>query len=116
MVNGEQTSDRDTCVVTVNGATTVEALFELMLDGIASVGQSGDIRCWPLPVVDYVYIAGQFRKIHQVRVNDIQGKTCMICNDLDKDGKVSMIQLPPGMYILTVKTDKGVYHQKVTKR
>ena len=116
MVNGEQTSDRDTCVVTVNGATTVEALFELMLDGIASVGQSGDIRCWPLPVVDYVYITGQFRKIHQVRVNDIQGKTCMICNDLDKDGKVSMIQLPPGMYILTVKTDKGIYHQKVTKR
>ena len=51
-----------------------------------------------------------------MRVNDIQGKTCMICNDLDKDGKVSMIQLPPGMYILTVKTDKGIYHQKVTKR
>jgi pimeloyl-ACP methyl ester carboxylesterase len=116
MVNGEQASDRDTCVVTVNGATTVEALFELIPDGIDYVRQSGAIRCWPVPVVDYVYITGQFRKIHQVRVNDIQGKTCMICNDLDKDGKVNMNQLPPGMYILTVKTDNGIYHQKVTKR
>ena len=116
MVNGEQASDNDTCNVIVNGAMTIEALFDVVPDGIDLARQPGSIRFWPVPVDDKLFINGNFRKIHQVRVHDIQGKTCQICTDIDEDGNVSMIQLPPGMYILIVTTDNGIYHGKVTKR
>lgn len=117
MVNGLQAGVKDSCDVVVTGPMSIAPLFvdiTVGLDGL--VKRPGTIKYWPIPVDDLLYISGDFQQIREVKVYDVQGKVCLVCSDVGENGAVSLLSLPPGMYILSVATDNGVYRGKVTKR
>ncbi|WP_449399732.1 T9SS type A sorting domain-containing protein [Chryseobacterium wanjuense] len=70
-----------------------------------------EFSIYPNPVTDILNIRTQ-EKVLSISVYDMAGK---LVNVQFSDGQINVGMLPKGVYILTAKTDKAVYQQKLIK-
>lgn len=74
-----------------------------------------DMNVFPNPINTEFNVLLKNSKIAQIQLTDLTGKTINV--NVSKEGKVNTASLPKGVYILTVKDDKGVTHtQKIIKK
>lgn len=116
MVNEQLSDSSESCDISVCGPMIIKPMFEYVSDGIDPVIQHHGIRFWPVPAGDHLFISGYFREIRQVRVYDILGKASFVSNNIGEDGMLDLKALPPGLYIISATTDKGIYYGKVIKQ
>jgi len=90
----------------------IDAPANLAVGDIASKTQ---ISVYPNPASDVVYINNNSgEKIESISLGDITGRTIKYLKN--NDTKIDLQGLSKGVYILKVKTDKGLSIQKVIKK
>ncbi len=88
--------------LTVNAASGVLSTVEV---------KKTELSIYPNPATDILYIRTQ-DNILNVSVYDLSGK---LINIPFSNGQVNVSMLPKGVYIVTVKTEKATYQQKLIK-
>ena len=75
-----------------------------------------EFSVYPNPTTDFVTLSSK-ESIVSYQVYDIGGKLLSKSNKLDKkEAKIDLSNYPKGIYVLSIKTDKRTYTQKVTKK
>ncbi|NPA35407.1 MAG: T9SS type A sorting domain-containing protein [Chlorobi bacterium] len=74
-----------------------------------------DILTYPNPTHDILNISSK-SDIKQVVVSNIVGKTVMVKNNVNRDYRLDLSDLRNGIYIITIKTDRGIINKKILKR
>jgi len=69
---------------------------------------------YPNPATDYLYIHSESSLIQHVSLTNLFGVT-LLSQEFVSD-KIDISVLPVGVYILSVKTDKEIYRQKIMKK
>ena len=72
------------------------------------------LTVYPNPVTQYIYVEAE-EKIEQVNFYSIEGRLIMSKSELDDFG-IDVSNLKNGIYIVEVKSDGEIFHQKVIKR
>lgn len=116
MVNDEIISKSSLYTVVVDRNIDIEALFvEDVIVGLEAIGSDAlQVNIAPIPLREYMYITGNFNKIRQVDIYDMQGIKNITSNNAQQGIYVG--QLRAGIYYVLVSTDKGGYRAKVLKR
>lgn len=73
-----------------------------------------DLKIYPNPVEDVVHISVQNNTIEQLTVIDGNGRVILEKND--KVDQINLSQLPSGLYLLQIKTEKGSISKKIIKK
>ncbi|MFC5874631.1 Por secretion system C-terminal sorting domain-containing protein [Chryseobacterium arachidis] len=89
-------------VLSITSSTSVLATAEV---------KKLEFSIYPNPVTDILNIRTQ-EKVLNISVYDMSGK---LVNAPFSNGQINVSMLPKGVYILTAKTEKAVYQQKVIK-
>ncbi|WP_168801803.1 T9SS type A sorting domain-containing protein [Empedobacter tilapiae] len=75
-----------------------------------------EFSIYPNPTTDFVTLTSK-ESIVSYQVYDMGGKLLSKLNKLDKkEAKIDFSNYPKGIYVLSIKTDKRTYTQKVTKK
>lgn len=75
-----------------------------------------EFSIYPNPTTDFVTLTSK-ESIVSYQVYDMGGKLLSKSNKLDKkEAKIDFSNYPKGIYVLSIKTDKRTYTQKVTKK
>lgn len=88
--------------LTVNAASGVLSTVEV---------KKTELSIYPNPATDILYIRTQ-DKVLNVSIYDLSGK---LINIPFSNGQVNVSMLPKGVYIVTAKTEKATYQQKLIK-
>ena len=70
-------------------------------------------RVFPNPINQGLLHIESEIQINEIQINSISGSVVLSKKSRAKSDKVNVSALSAGVYILTVKTDKGLYHQKI---
>lgn len=79
--------------------------------GVGSMASDGNIRVYPNPAADVVYIDGAEKA--DVTVVSLSGAVVL---DVDNVNSVDVSGLSAGIYLMTVKTDNNVYTTRIIKK
>lgn len=95
------------------------ATFNILLtDGTMSVNdvnENQNITVFPNPVIDYLNINSP-NIMHQVEIYDMTGKQLRISKLSSKSVQLNISELPSGVYVAKVQTDKGTETVKIMKK
>src|SRR5690554_3242617 len=76
--------------------------------------QEYDFMIYPVPSKDKVFIDSELNNIYQITIFDMLGQSVM---QLEGDHrKMDISQLQAGMYIVSIKTDRGTVSKKIIKK
>jgi len=104
---------------TINGTYYEQAFVKVSYDALSIgdnhvVGQ--EIKLYPNPVIDMMNVSSGNELIENVELLDIQGRTIRnIKGDNHNEVQISIEDLPNAIYLVKVKTDKGIKALKVVK-
>lgn len=94
-------------------------LDNVLITGIGSIGTEEvselSLRTYPNPVSNQIYFEfPQGESFGQVEILDLSGRSVLL-SDYEMYRPLDVSSLVPGQYLVTVKTDKGVYSHKFIK-
>jgi len=93
---------------------TNEALFTVDLtSGLSDAVEPDDLRLWPDPASDVLFIAHRTEGVRSVRLLDMRGRTLLAVGAVDH---LDVGQLATGMYVVRVTTPTATYVRSVMKR
>ncbi len=84
--------------------------------GINDQGNNGNIIAYPNPFNEYLSVFLSGRKINIISIADLTGKI-FLHESIDAQNKVTLQtgSIPPGLYILTVRSEDRAYRQKILR-
>lgn len=80
------------------------------------VPEKGSLRLYPKPMKDQVYTSGDFDFIESMSFFDASGNLKLRKENVGKGEPVEVSTLSPGIYIIKVETDRGVFIEKTLKK
>jgi hypothetical protein len=83
------------------------------ISGIVELSQAAQLKIYPNPVKNELRIESGELTIENVEIADLQGKTVSTFNNAGN--KINVSHLSAGIYLLKIKTDKGVVTGKFVK-
>lgn len=83
--------------------------------GLESPDGGAALRIYPLPMHDKIVIAGDFRHVSAFEAIDATGAVMVRRTGFDAGAPVDVTSLAPGLYILRITTESGVYIRKALK-
>jgi hypothetical protein len=75
---------------------------------------NSSINIYPNPSSDFVIIQSENEIINSIQLFDLKGKKIEI--DLIGSNKIEIEELPSGVYVIKIQTNKGILNQKLIKR
>lgn len=91
-------------VYTINGS-----------DGIEDVTINGQIQIYPLPVRDKLNISANGKMIKNVTVSSLNGINVAASNTVAETVTLDVSTIAPGIYIVNIKTEDGIFSHKILK-
>ena len=86
-------------------------------DGIARVrALSEEVTVYPNPAREWVEVRSEGGEVLGVTVYDMRGQVVHKEEAKRRHGRVSIVALPNGVYMMRVETDRGTAIKKVVKR
>ena len=84
--------------------------------GINDQGNNGNNIAYPNPFNENLSVFLSGREINKISIADLTGKT-LLHESIDAHNKVTLQtgSIPPGLYILTVRSEDRVYRQKIVR-
>jgi hypothetical protein len=79
--------------------------------GITEIGKSNNSLCYPNPANDFVYVDQRLNG-NEMTLYNIEGKA--VQHGLIENKRIDVSSMAPGLYIIKVIGDKGVYTQRLT--
>lgn len=104
---------------TINGTYYEQAFVKVSYDSLSisdnlAVGQA--VKLYPNPVIDMMNISSENELIESIEIFDMQGRSIRnIDANNQREVQVSVEDLPNAIYLVKVKTDKGIKALKVVK-
>lgn len=75
--------------------------------------QEYDFMIYPVPSKDKVFIDSELNNIHHITIFDMLGQSVMQLEGDNREMDIS--QLQAGMYVVSIKTDRGIVSRKIIK-
>ena len=69
----------------------------------------------PIPVTDRMQISGNFKMIQHLSVYSLNGISKLQMHNVEPNTSIDVSKLQPGVYIVNIQTDMGVYRARVLK-
>ncbi|MGC3979401.1 MAG: T9SS type A sorting domain-containing protein [Paludibacteraceae bacterium] len=99
---------------TTTDHTPISATFRFTVPtGLQSLFQEANISLYPNPASDCVFIRSDVG-VQRVAIYDLTGSLVLTLNSVTQGVDIS--QLPRGIYIVQLNTEKGIYLQKIMKK
>ncbi len=113
-INYTETTDSIsfTTVVEAGGGAVIR-LSDTPLD--IALQKNTQIRVYPNPTSDFLYIQHDFTSLISYEIKDMQGKLIMTDRFLNNNSPIDLRKMSPGVYRIAVKTEKGIFVQKFIK-
>ena len=113
--NGLPSDQYNYCATTVynlgeSGLTCQEASITV---GIHESASTDHLKVYPNPAYDRLVINSDWA-VRDVKIFDLFGKE--VYHSASGSGTVDVSQFPSGIYLITVSTDKGIFHSKLQVR
>ena len=85
--------------------------------GISSLEANEQLRVTisPIPVTDRMQIGGNFKTIQQLSVCSLDGISKLRVQHIEPNTSIDVSKLKPGVYIVNIQTELGVYKARVLK-
>ena len=97
------------------GCNSKEEILDLCKLSIQEIASDKEIVLYPVPTKQILNISIQnTAKIESVNVFDMKGKLVLISNS--SDSKIDLSVLNSGIYLISVRTSKGIYTEKIIKK
>lgn len=77
---------------------------------------SNEIKIFPNPVSNFIFISNTDSKINEVQIFDFSGKLIYNKTANAKDIKIDFKQFPAGVYMVQIYSDKGITSKKIIKK
>ena len=113
--DGELLSKSQSYTFTVDGDMSVTAIFEGLPSSVSAVADNGVTMVHPNPVHTYLKIDGDFETIESIEVIDTAGSFNFSAKGYRPGMPVNLSQLSPGVYIVSITTEKGTSSHRIVK-
>jgi PKD repeat protein len=112
--------DHLVCLNVWNGCsehTFCDTVSVFSSQGMNDPVNNGNPIAYPNPFDENLSVLLSDRPINEISIVDLAGKT-LLCESFDNQTKVTLKTgfIPPGLYILTARSERRVYRQKILKR
>lgn len=98
-------------------STGWEASVDCAFLDVIDLSAGDDLQIYPNPAVSVLYILSPKARVESIQLTDITGRRVLAQSNFDsKEGSLDLSGLAPGVYILTMKTDKKTVTKKVVKK
>src|SRR5690554_1682959 len=104
--------DGDMDVVSASQNDNKIAWYRNQTLGVDDV-QENDFKIYPVPSSNKVLIASKLNNIHHITIFDMLGQSVMQLEGDHREMDIS--QLQAGMYVVSIKTDRGIVSRKIIK-
>ena len=119
VLDEEYDKENNPCYITITRDIDITVLFkESIIDGIINVFDKTefDVIISPIPLDENMYISGDFKEIHYVNIYDMYGIKCIESRNINPNQGIYTGILKPGVYLLQISTEKGLFNMKVIKK
>ena len=85
--------------------------------GIHSLEANGQLSIIisPIPVTDRMQISGNFKTIQHLSVYSLNGVSKLQMRNVEPNASIDVSKLQPGVYIVNIQTELGVYRARILK-
>lgn len=98
-----------------NGCSSTEEILELCELSIEEISDFDEITFYPVPAKEILNIHTKNEAvIKSVTIYDMNGK--LIYQSFENNPKINISHFTTGTYLVSVKTSKGVYNEKIIKK
>ncbi|MBK9287647.1 MAG: T9SS type A sorting domain-containing protein [Flavobacteriales bacterium] len=115
LVNGAQVGNIANIYFDFNEPViTNEAVFTVdIASGMADAVRNNDLRLWPSPASDVLFVAHRTERVLSMELLDLRGRPLLVAGAVDH---LDVSQLAAGMYVVRVNTPAASYVRSVVKR
>lgn len=112
---GDQICNDATLSIIATEDIILRPIFSAISVGADTLNEKDIVRIYPNPVHAHLNIAGEFDEIQKLTFITIDGKTVKIKSGYRPGDKIDVTQLPNGLYLLQIETDRGTTTHELLK-
>ena len=99
--------------VTYYGCADTSSCYNVIVSSVAENTVNNNITIYPNPVKNQLTITAENEKINSIKIIDVTGKTIKVVTE--NTTTINVADLPKGLYMLQIQTDKGIGTKRFIK-
>lgn len=97
----------------VSGTVSIYTMTSDLLTGFTAIGGVNSLSAYPVPSSDEIMINVDVNGSYELTVMSVNGLVVSSSIVTEKQNIMSLGHLASGLYLVTAKTEKGTFHQKI---
>lgn len=101
------------CALTSGCATDTTNCINIIINGVNETSENSDIKLYPNPVAQTLYLETNQLKVHKIRVYTLTGEQLILIPNNIKS--IDLSHLSSGVYVIHIETENRTFYRKIVK-